>query len=145
MAAKIGLDAAIYIGSGGTSSGATYTTPMKNIIGDLTVSLEYSEGEISSRGGAFELFKPTMGKVEIAFECLWDEADTNDFAKILTAWKNKSVLNIKCLSSATGAGIEGEFYCFKLERIEEIKGPIKCSVVLKPTYVLRYPTWVDGT
>lgn len=139
---KIALDAKLYIGASG-SGGVTYETAMNNVM-DLTLTLEYNEGEISNRGSWVELFKPTMAKVTLEFEMFWDEDDT-DFAAILAAWVDRSVINVKCLSAADGSGIEGEWHVFKLDRNEALKDAIKGSVTLKPTYAERYPSWIDAT
>lgn len=139
---KIALDAKLYIGASG-SGGVTYSDAMNNVM-DLTLTLEYNEGEISNRGSWCELFKPTMAKMSLEFEMFWDEDDT-DFAAILAAWVDRTELNIKCLSSDDGSGVEGEFHVFKLDRNESLKDVIKASVTIKPTYVTRYPTWQDAT
>jgi hypothetical protein len=140
--AKIGLNAELYLGVAG-SGGATYTTPMNNVL-DLTLNLEHNEAEITCRGSEWDLFALTTKKCELSFEIIWDESD-NDFLEILDAWVDKEVINIKCLSSANGSGIEGEWQVFKLERTEPLKDVIKASVTIKPTYATRYPQWIDAT
>jgi hypothetical protein len=141
--AKIGLDAVLYLGTVGSGGVASYSTPMNNVL-DLTLNLEHNEAEITCRGSEWDLFALTTKKCEISFEMIWDEDDA-DFEDILAAWVGKTVINMKCLSSSDGAGIDAEWQVFKLERSEPLKDVIKASVTIKPTYSTRYPSWVNAS
>jgi hypothetical protein len=140
--AKIGLDAKLYVGTPG-SGGVVYGDAMNNVL-DLTLTLEHNSAEITCRGSEWDLFKQTTKKGELQFDMIWDEDDA-DFLAILEAWVHKSIIDVKCLSSSDGSGIDAEWQVGKCERSEPLKDVVKASITLIPTYSTRYPSWVDAS
>jgi len=139
MAAKIGLNAKLYHGT----AGATAATEMANVK-DLSMPDERGEADISTRGSGFEVIKSTMRKLSLEWQMLYDELDS-DFAAILAAYVGQNAIALKCLSSSTGAGIDADFEIVKITKSENLKDGVYADVVAKPTYLTRYPAWVDDS
>jgi hypothetical protein len=136
MADLIGLDAKLYRGT----AGSTAATPMTNVR-KVKLNREKAEANLSRRGSRFNLSKSTMKTISVEFEMVGSDTDA-DLAAIRAAWEADTPLAFKIVDKTGGRGVDADFEIFKFDRDEDEEKEQVYAVILKPTYVSRYPAEV---
>jgi hypothetical protein len=143
MAVKLGLDARLYRNTG------TYASPTWNEIKnvkDVTLSLETSEADVTTRGNSgWRATVATLKDGSIEFEMVWD-TDDDDFAVIRDAFLNRAAIEFAVMDGdITVSGSQGlRALCVvtNFSRNEALEEAITVSVTVKPTYSVNPPSWV---
>ena len=140
---KLGLEAKLYRNTG------TYATPtwkeMENVK-DLTLNLEASEADATTRGnGGWRATVAALKEGSIEFEMVWDTAD-DDFTAIQEAYFNGTEIEFAVLDGdVTVGGTQGlraTMSILKFTRTEPLEEAITVSVTAKPTYADNPPEWM---
>ena len=140
---KLGMEAKLYRNTG------TYATPtwveMTNVK-DLTLNLEASEADVTTRGNAG--WRATIAALKdgsIEFEMVWDPADAG-FTAIQDAYFNNTTVEFAVMDgdvTSTGTqGLRATMSITKLTRSEPLEQAITVSVTAKPTYSDNAPEWM---
>jgi hypothetical protein len=143
MAVKLGLDARLYRNTG------TYASPTWNEIKnvkDVTLSLETSEADVTTRGNSgWRATVATLKDGSIEFEMVWDTAD-DDFAAIRDAFLNRAAIEFAVMDgdiTVSGSqGLRATCVVTNFTRNEALEEAITVSVTVKPTYSVNPPSWV---
>jgi hypothetical protein len=143
MAVKLGLDARLYRNTG------TYASPTWNEIKnvkDVTLSLETSEADVTTRGNAgWRATVATLKDGSIEFEMVWDTTD-DDFAAIRDAFLNRAAIEFAVMDgdiTVSGSqGLRATCVVTNFTRNEALEEAITVSVTVKPTYSVNPPSWV---
>ena len=61
-----------------------------------------------------------------------------------TAYFNNTAIALAVLDGEGGSGLDADFSVTNFTRNEPLEEAITVNVTVKPTYVTRAPTWVDG-
>jgi predicted secreted protein len=120
---------------------------------DLTLTLEKSEADVTTRGN--DGWRATIGALKdasIEFAMVWDTAD-DDFTAIKDAWFNDTSIELAVMDGPIVAPSGGEAsqglraHCAVLNfsRNEALEDAIMVDVSIKPTYAAQAPTWLTGT
>lgn len=143
MAIRLGMDAKLYRNS------ADYASPtwaeVKNVK-DLTLNLEASEADVTTRGNAG--WRATIAALKdgsIEFEMVWDTADA-DFTALKNAFFDSTPLDFAVLDgdieTAGTQGLRAVMSITGFSRSEALEEAITVSVTAKPTYSANPPTWM---
>ncbi len=140
MAVVLGLNAKAYVSS--TYDG-TYTEITN--IRDVTVNLEKSEADITTRGGGgFRQSVGTLKDGSVEFQMVWDTADAN-FTTFRTAFFGDDTVYCKFLDGASGQGLHAAFSIVNFTRTEALEEALMVDVSLKVTKDTDLsPTWVTS-
>lgn len=133
---RIGLNGSFLYGTAGSTAA---TTDAKKVVVDVTFNGTTTNVDITSRGGTWETEKPILLSGQLTVKCMSKEGDLLVPA-LVTAWKNKSKVAVYARESATGEGINADFYV-SLSRSEPLKNRIEYDFTLTPTNELREPAW----
>jgi hypothetical protein len=133
---RIGLNGSFLYGTAGSQAAVT---DAQKVVVDVTFSGQTTKVDITSRGGTWEVEKPVLLSGQLSVKCMSKEGDALVPA-LLTAWKNKTTVAVWARESATGEGIDADFYV-ELTRNEPLKGRIEYDFSLTPTNESREPVW----
>lgn len=142
MAAKLGLDCKLYRNTG------SYASPTWDLVGnvkDLTLSLEKSEADVTTRAnGGFRATVGTLKDATVEFQMVADSSDT-DFTAIQTAFFANTSIEFAILDglvATTGSqGLRATMDILKFSRSEELENAVMFDVSIKPTYAANAPAW----
>ena len=140
---KLGMEAKLYRNTG------TYAAPtwveMLNVK-DLTLNLEASEADVTTRGNAG--WRATIAALKdgsIEFEMVWDTSDA-DFTAIKDAFFGNTSVEFAVMDgdiTTTGSqGLRAEMSITNFSRSEPLEEAIGVSVTAKPTYATDAPSWM---
>lgn len=140
---KLGLEAKLYRNT------ATYAAPtwveMKNVK-DLTLNLEASEADVTTRGNAG--WRATLAALKdgsIEYEMVWDTADP-DFTAIKDAFFGNTSVEFAVMdgdvTTAGSQGLRATMSITSFSRSEALEEAISVSVTAKPTYAANPPEWM---
>lgn len=143
MAVKLGLDAKLYRNT------ADYASPtwveVKNVK-DLTLNLEASEADVTTRGNAG--WRATLAALKdgsIEFEMVWDTAD-DDFTAIKDAYFGSTGIEFAVMdgdiTTVGTQGLRALMAITNFSRSEPLEEAISVSVNAKPTYSANPPEWM---
>ena len=143
MTIKLGMEAKLYRNTG------TYALPtwveMINVK-DLTLNLEASEADVTTRGNAG--WRATIAALKdgsIEFEMVWDTADA-DFTAIQQAFFGNTDLEFAVMdgdvASSGSQGLRATMAITNFSRSEALEEAIGVSVTAKPTYADNAPEWM---
>lgn len=143
MSVRLGLDAKLFRNTG------DYATPMwvemKNVK-DLTLNLEASESDVTTRGNAG--WRATIAALKdgsIEFDMVWDTADA-DFTAIKDAFFGNTTIEFAVMDgdvAASGSqGLRALMSITGFSRSEPLEEAITVSVTAKPTYSANPPAWM---
>ena len=146
MSSVLGLDCKAYRNTG------TYGSPTWNEIPnirDLTIPMEKTKADVSSRASKYRMSRGTLRDINISFSMVWDTADA-DFTALRDAWLNDTSIDMVFLdgSSATvgSQGPRAYFEVTKFERTENLEETAMVNVEICPTHNLTNPpTWYTVT
>lgn len=140
---KLGMEAKLYRNTG--SYAAPTWSEMTNVK-DLTLNLEASEADVTTRGNAG--WRATIAALKdgsIEFEMVWDPTDAG-FTAIQDAYFNNTTLEFAVMDgdvASTGSqGLRATMSITKLTRSEPLEQAITVSVTAKPTYSANAPEWM---
>ena len=140
---KLGMEAKLYRNTG--SFGAPTWVEMTNVK-DLTLNLEASEADVTTRGNAG--WRATIAALKdgsIEFEMVWDPADAG-FTAIQDAYFNNTTVEFGVMdgdiTSSGTQGLRATMSITKLTRSEPLEQAITVSVTAKPTYSANAPDWM---
>lgn len=143
MTIKLGMEAKLYRNTG------DYATPnwveMLNVK-DLTLNLEASEADVTTRGnGGWRATIAALKDGSIEFEMVWDTADA-DFTAIQQAFFNNTEIEFTVLDGDVGTtgsqGLRATMSITNFSRSEALEEAITVSVTAKPTYAENAPEWM---
>ena len=143
MTIKLGMEAKLYRNTG------TYALPtwveMINVK-DLTLNLEASEADVTTRGNAG--WRATIAALKdgsIEFEMVWDTADA-DFTAIQQAFFGNTEIEFAVMdgdvASSGSQGLRATMAITNFSRSEALEEAIGVSVTAKPTYSDNAPEWM---
>ena len=146
MTIKLGMEAKLYRNTG------TYAAPtwveMLNVK-DLTLNLEASEADVTTRGNAG--WRATIAALKdgsIEFEMVWDTGDA-DFTAIKDAFFGNTSIEFAVMDGdVAGSGSQGlraTMAITNFSRNEPLEEAITVSVTAKPTYAEHPPEWMTTT
>ena len=142
MASVLGLDCKAYRNTGLYGSPTWNEVPN---IRDLTIPMEKTKADVSSRNSKYRMSRGTLRDINITFSMVWDNADA-DFTALRDAWLNDTSIDMVFLDGAVGtAGSQGPrayYEVIKFERTENLEEAAMVNVELAPTHNLTNPpTW----
>lgn len=141
MALKLGKDATLKYKVGGVASGNPWV--VINNIRDVTLNLEASEADVTTRGNnGWRATVAALKDGSAEFEMLWDTADAA-FTAIKDAYLNNAAIGIAVLDDpgGSGQGLIADMMVTNLSRGEPLEEAITASVTVKPTYSTTAPSW----
>jgi len=139
MSIRLGMQAKLYYGA----AGATATTELTNVK-DVTLNLEKSEADVTTRASnGWRATVATLKNGSVEFSMSWDTEDAG-FTAIKNAYFNDEAIALAVLDGEGGSGLDADFSVTNFTRNEPLEEAITVNVTVKPTYVTRAPTWVDG-
>ena len=143
MGVKLGLDAKLYRNTG--TPGAPTWVEMTNVK-DLTLNLEASEADVTTRGNAgWRATLAALKDASIEFEMVWDTADAA-FTAIKDAFFGSTSVEFAVMDgdiTVTGVqGLRAEMSITNFSRSEPLEEAISVSVTAKPTYATAAPSWM---
>ena len=138
----LGLDAKLYLNSG------TYASPTWDEVAnvkDLSLALEKSEADVSTRASAWSLIKGALKSATIDFNQVYDTTDAN-----WTAFKNAYLSNtsVECaiLDGGVGAdgteGLRASCEVLKWSHSQNLEEALMTEISLKPTRADNAPEWM---
>ena len=143
MAIRLGMNAAIYRGTAGT----TADTLMANVT-DVALNLEQGEADVTTRGN--DGWRATVGTLKdgtVEFTMIWD-TDDDDFQAFFDAWNTNTNIALLVLDAPIadgGEGLDADFVVTNLSRNEPLEEAITASITAKPAYSTRAPAWYPGS
>jgi|TARA_Y100001933_G_scaffold254675_2_gene296701 hypothetical protein len=139
MSIRLGMQAKLYHGA----AGATATTELSNVK-DVTLNLETGESDVTTRASnGWRATIATLKNGSVEFTLIWDTEDAG-FTAIKNAYFNNTAIALAVLDGEGGSGLDADFSVTNFTRNEPLEEAITVNVTVKPTYVSRAPTWVDG-
>jgi hypothetical protein len=139
MSIRLGMQAKLYHGA----AGATATTELTNVK-DVTLNLETGESDVTTRASnGWRATIATLKNGSVEFTLIWDTEDAG-FTAIKNAYFNNTAIALAVLDGEGGSGLDADFSVTNFTRNEPLEEAITVNVTVKPTYVSRAPTWVDG-
>jgi hypothetical protein len=139
MSIRLGMQAKLYHGT----AGATATTELTNVK-DVTLNLETGESDVTTRASnGWRATIATLKNGSVEFTLIWDPDDAG-FTAIKDAYFGNSAIAMAVLDGEGGSGLDADFAVTNFTRNEPLEEAITVNVTVKPTYVTRAPTWVDG-
>jgi hypothetical protein len=139
MSIRLGMQAKLYHGA----AGATATTELANVK-DVTLNLETGESDVTTRASnGWRATIATLKNGSVEFTLIWDTEDAG-FTAIKNAYFNNTAIALAVLDGEGGSGLDADFSVTNFTRNEPLEEAITVNVTVKPTYVSRAPTWVDG-
>ena len=139
MSIRLGMQAKLYHGA----AGATATTELSNVK-DVTLNLETGESDVTTRASnGWRATIATLKNGSVEFTLIWDTEDAG-FTAIKNAYFNNTAIALAVLDGEGGSGLDADFSVTNFTRNEPLEEAITVNVTVKPTYVTRAPTWVDG-
>ena len=143
MGVKLGLDAKLYRNTG--TPGAPTWIEMTNVK-DLTLNLEASEADVTTRGNAgWRATLAALKDASIEFEMVWDTADAA-FTAIKDAFFGGTEIEFAVMDgdiTVTGSqGLQAVMSITNFSRSEPLEEAISVSVTAKPTYATVAPSWM---
>lgn len=137
---RLGKDAKFYRGT----AGSTASTLFDNVM-DLTVNLEYSEEDTTTReSGDFEISEDMLCQHSLEWSMPFKASDP-DLLAVQAAFANRTAIALAALTGTTGFGIDADYKIRKFTRSEPVKGKIVYNVTAKPTDENRAPTFKNKT
>lgn len=135
-----GFEAKMYHGTAGSSA----TTEL-DIIRDVTLTLESTEGETTTRAtGGWKTYVAGLKDATIEFTLKWDPSNAG-FEALRDAWVGRSLVALKILDKASGEGLDADFVVTKFSRSENLDEKIEVSVTARPAMDTRAPAWVEAS
>jgi len=144
MSAKTGRQAKLYYKTPHIDSPGSWNE-IENVMGDLMLSDEKGEAEVTTRGsGGYRQFLTTLIAAGVEFKMVWDPDDA-DFEALHDAYHNDSLIGIAVMDGAidSGTGLIADMKVFKFSRGEPMEDVMTAEVTLKPTYSTRRPRWIE--
>ena len=139
MSIRLGMQAKLYHGAAGASA----TSELTNVK-DVTLNLDTGEADITTRASnGWRATIATLKNGSVEFTMAWDTEDAG-FTAIKDAYFNNTPIAMAVLDSDGGSGLDADFSVTNFTRNEPLEEAITVNVTVKPTYVTRAPTWVDG-
>jgi hypothetical protein len=146
MGLKLGFQGKLYRNTG--TPGQPTWNEIPNVR-DLTLTLEASEADVSTRGGGgWRATAAGLKEVTIEWEMVWDPAD-EDMQAIRDAWLNNASIELAAVDGGiTTQGTQGiRAICAitKFTRNESLDEAMTVSVTAKPTYAQPAVQWMTVT
>jgi len=143
MAIKLGINGKLYYDVAGVADDTW--TEADNVHGDLTLSMENTEADATTRaGGGWKAVITSLTEASLEFQMIWDTADAG-FTAFQNAFLNKSTIGIAAMDAAIATvgseGLKADMTVTRFARSEPQEGPILVDVTLKPTYSATAPAW----
>ena len=143
MGVKLGLDAKLYRNTG--TPGSPTWVEMTNVK-DLTLNLEASEADVTTRGNAgWRATLAALKDASIEFEMVWDTEDAA-FTAIKDAFFGSTSVEFAVMDgdiTVTGSqGLQAVMSITNFSRSEPLEEAISVSVTAKPTYATAAPSWM---
>lgn len=137
----LGMDAAAYYAQSPESELSTMTE-MRNIRGDLNISMEKGEADVTTRANdGWRATASTLKSCEVTFQMLYRHGDA-DIAAVETAFLNNSTLDFCFLSddkAVSGArGPRATFDVANFSRGEPLEDGIAYDVTLR---LVKFHEW----
>lgn len=143
MGFGLGKDAKLYRSTGGTFAAPTWA--VINNVKDLTLNLEGTEIDVSTRGGGG--FKQrVIGLLDGSFEfdMVWDPSDAA-FTALQAAFFARTTVLMgvfdKDVTVAGAQGLKADMSVLNFTREEPLEGAIMAKVKLAPGYSANTPVW----
>jgi TP901-1 family phage major tail protein len=141
MGVKLGLDAKLYRNTG--TPGAPTWVELTNVK-DLTLNLDASEADVTTRGNAgWRATLAALKDASIEFEMVWDTADAA-FTAIKDAFFGSTSVEFAVMDGditiAGAQGLRAEMSITNFSRSEPLEEAISVSVTAKPTYATTAPS-----
>ena len=143
MSVRLGLDAKLYRNTG---SGGTPTWEEMTNVRDLTLNIEASEADVTTRGNAG--WRATLAALKdgsIEFEMVWDTQDAG-FTAIRQAFFGNTGIEFAVMDgdiTVVGSqGLRALMAITNFSRSEPLEEAITVSVTAKPTYSETPPSWM---
>jgi len=144
MSAKIGLDCKLFQNTG--SYGAPTWTEV-DLVHDLNVTIEYTEGEATTRGnGGWAAFMACLKQATVEFDMPWDTEDARWDSLRDAAMKRTALEFFVADGPAATVGTQGiraSFQLFRFNRDEPIEGAAVAQVSMRPTYSANAPAFLE--
>jgi hypothetical protein len=144
----LGLDAKLYRNSG------TYVSPTWSEIPnvkDLSLTLEKSEADVSTRASAWSLVKGALKSATIDFNMVYDPGDTN-WAAFKAAYLGNTPVECAILDGGVAVdgteGLRASCEVLKWSHTQNLEEALMTEISLKPTRAENAPEWMvvdDGT
>jgi predicted secreted protein len=142
MPAILGANCKLYRNTG------TYGTPvwdLIDIVRDLTLSLDKSEADATTRAAAgWKQFLAGLKTGSVEFDVIWDTGHL-DFIALQGSFANNTILDIAVMdgpiATAGSAGLRAEMVVFTLTRNESLEEAVTASITCKPAYSANPPVW----
>lgn len=144
MGFGLGKDAKLYRSTGGTFAAPTWDV-IPNVR-DLTLNLEGTEVDVSTRGGG-GWKQRVVGLLDGSFEfdMVWDTTDA-DFTALQTAFFARTTLLMgvidKDVTVAGAQGLKADMVVLNFSREEPLEGAIMAKVKIAPGYSANTPVWI---
>lgn len=143
MTIKLGMEAKLYRNTG-THASPTWVEMLN--VKDLTLNLEASEADVTTRGNAG--WRATIAALKdgsIEFEMVWDTGDA-DFTAIKDGFFGNTNIEFAVMDgdvTASGSqGLRATMSITSFSRSEALEEAIGVSVTAKPTYAADPPEWM---
>jgi hypothetical protein len=133
----LGLDGKLYRGEAGSTAADEVTN-----IKDVTLSLEKSEADVTTRGtGSFRAMIGTLKEASLEFEMLVD-SDDDDYNAFAAAFFDNTAIALK-VEVGTGA-LDADWSITNFTINQPLEEAQTVSVTAKVTNAGREPQWVTG-
>lgn len=128
---------------------ASYASPTWNEITnikDLSLNLEASEADVSTRGNnGWEATVQTLKRGTVEFQMVWDTGDA-DFTAVQSAFLNNTAIEFAFMDgdiTTNGSqGLRATMMVINFSRTENLTEAVMVDVSLKITYSANAPTWL---
>lgn len=135
MAVVLSLNAKVYRNTN------TYASPTWNLIDgiqNLTLSMEKSEANVSTRAASWEQVAATLKKASLEFNMPWDKSDADQQALlddfVLADGAGIELLIIEGAVDTVGVeGLRASFDVTKFNIPQDLEGAMMVEVAMKPT------------
>ncbi len=142
MAFVLGKDCKLYRNTG------SYGTPAWNEIPnckDLTLNLETSEADVTTRGNnGWEAVVAALNRGSIDFQMVYDTAD-QDFTAVRDAYLNKGTIEFAVMDGDIAVsgkqGLRATCMTTNFSMSQPLEEAVTVDVSIKPTYAANAPSW----
>lgn len=148
MGIKLGANCRIYRN---TATWGTPTWELMKRIKDVTLNIEPTETDVSTRDSIFELAAGAMIGASVDFQIQFDDEATakSQRTALRTAALNRTPIELLVLDGAVDVvgseGLRADWAVLKFTRNEALKEAVVYDVSIKPTLTDNAPTWFEVT
>lgn len=147
MAVVLSLNAKLYYNTG--SYGSPTWTEISGVQ-NLTLSMEKSEANVSTRATSWEQIAATLKKVSLEFSMPWEKSDTAQQALLdnFTASAGASLEYLIVEGAYNTSGVEGLRASFDLTKFnigQDLEGVLMVEVAGKPAKSSNAPAWFTAS